>query len=247
MITSEQFLAKWVRAVLLNHFRKQKGRSEKLFIKISGLTERDICFVLEELVDKMTSLKSYYDPVIRTITPISGFDQFKFQQHETSTWLRNNIQSNQALVLIINKMTPEAQSLENLFAIDESYLLSQKGLDVLYELLADEFRLAADEIKELKIFLEMMNDVAEPQLRNLVEFVVSILNDNGPAIVHKIQHSLPIFGLFRDSKLQINKKRVERLRNNYMLANLQKGSSLLDTENLLDKLNAFLEYEEHSC
>lgn len=244
MITSEQFLAKWVRAVLLNHFRKQKGRSEKLFIKISGITERDICFVLEELVDKMTSLKSYYDPVIRTITPISGFDQFKFQQHETSTWLRNNIKSNQALVLIINKMTPEAQSLENLFAIDESYLLSQKGLDVLYELLADEFRLATDEIKELKIFLEMMNGVAEPQLRNLVEFVVSILNDNGPAIIHKIQHSLPIFGLFRDSKLQINKKRVERLRSNYMLANLQKGSSLLDTENLLDKLNAFLEYEE---
>ncbi|RWU12501.1 DNA translocase FtsK [Anoxybacillus flavithermus] len=192
----------------------------------------------------MTSLTSYYDPVIRTITPISGFNQFEFQQHETSTWLRNNIQSNQALVLIINKMTPEAQSLENLFAIDESYLLSQKGLDVLYELLADEFRLATDEIKELKIFLEMMNGVAEPQLRNLVEFVVSILNDNGPAIIHKIQHSLPIFGLFRDSKLQINKKRVERLRSNYMLANLQKGSSLLDTENLLDKLNAFLEYEE---
>ncbi|MBW7652121.1 FtsK/SpoIIIE domain-containing protein [Anoxybacillus sp. ST4] len=244
MITSEQFLAKWVREVLLNHFRKQKERSEKLFIKVSGLTERDICIVLEELSDKMTSLRSYYDPVIRTISPVSGFDQFKFQQYETSTWLRNNIQPNQALVLIINKMTPEAQSLENLFAIDESYLLSQKGLEILYELLSNEFRLATDEINELKIFLEMMNNVAEPQLRNLVEFVVSILSDNDPVIVHKIQRNLPVFGLFRDSKLQINKQRVERLKNNYMLANLQKGSSLLDTESLLDKLNAFLEYEE---
>jgi len=243
MITSEQFLARWVNAVLLNHFKDQKSSAEKLFIKVSGLTEKDIRFVLDDFSNKLNVFNNYYEPIVRTVTPISGLEQFKFQNHETSTWLRNNIKSNQALVLFINEMTPEAQSLENLFAIDESYLLSKNGLKILYGLLVHEFQLTSD-IDELEAFLNMVNNVAEPQLRNLLEFIVSILNDNAPSIIQKIQQYLPAFGLFRDSKLRIGNSYIGRLRNNYMLANLQKGSSLLDGERLVEKLDTFLEYEE---
>lgn len=244
MITSEQFLAKWVNTVLLEHFKKQKGNAEKLFIKLSGLTEHDIRFVLDEFANKINLFKNYYEPIVRTITPISGYEYFGFQEHETSTWLRNNIRSNQALILVINEMTPEAQSLENLFSIDESYLLSEKGLDVLYQLLVHDFHFATDEVRELQTFFDMINAVAEPQLRNLLQFVVFIVNDGAPSIVHKIQKYLPSLGLFKDSKLKIAKTHINRLRNNYLLANLQKGTSLLDGEKLLEKLDSFLEHEE---
>ncbi|QSB47414.1 FtsK/SpoIIIE domain-containing protein [Parageobacillus toebii] len=244
MITSEQFLAKWVNSILLEHFKKQKNSAKKLFIKLSGLTEHDIRFVLEEINNSIELFKKHYEPIIRTITPISGFEYYKFRDYETSTWLRNNIKDNQALILIINKMTPEAQSLENLFSIDESYLLSEKGLNVLYELLVHEFRFASDEIKELKMFLEMIGEVAAPQLRTLLQFIVLITNENMPAIAHRIRKHLPSLGLFRDSKLKINKSHIKRLKDNYMLANLQKGTSLLDGEKLLEKLDSFLDHEE---
>jgi DNA segregation ATPase FtsK/SpoIIIE, S-DNA-T family len=244
MITSEQFLGKWVTAIFLDHFKKQKNYAEKLFIKLSGLTEQDIRFVLNELIIRMDSLKQYYDPIVRTITPITGFEGFQFQAHETSTWLRNNTKASQALILVINEMTPEAQSLENLFSIDESYLLSEKGLNILFDVLVHEFHFATDEINELRSFLHMLNSVAEPQLRNLLQFIVQIVNDGMPSIIHRIQRQLPELNLFRDSKLKISQSHASRLKNNYMLANLQKGSSLLDGEKLLEKLDSFLEQEE---
>ncbi|MGG3007681.1 MULTISPECIES: FtsK/SpoIIIE domain-containing protein [Geobacillus] len=237
-------MAKWINLTILEHLKKQKDNAKKLFIKLSGFSGKDVHFVLNELNSNLDVFKKYYEPIIRTIASVPGFEEYKFRDHETSTWLRNNIKDNQALVLIINEMTTEAQSLENLFAIDESYLLSPKGLSILYELLVQEFRFASDEIEELKVFLEMVRDVTDPQLRILLQFLVAITHENMLTITHRIQKHLPSLGFFRDSKLKIGNNHTKRLKSNYMLANLQKGTSLLDGEKLLEKLDSFLEYEE---
>ncbi|TYS01677.1 DNA translocase FtsK [Rossellomorea vietnamensis] len=182
--------------------------------------------------------------MIRTIKSVNEFDQYKLKEIETSTWLRNYTFSGNALVIIINELTPEAQSLENLFAIDEAYLLSEFGLENLFALLSEEFQLAAEEIETIKEFFSMYSSLTEPQLRFILKFVEKILNQESPSIVEKIQTNLPELNLFRDQSLVIGPKGRKRLRANFLLANLQKPNGDLDTEKLQNNLYTFIESEE---
>jgi DNA segregation ATPase FtsK/SpoIIIE, S-DNA-T family len=246
-MNEDQLLSKWVSQLLKNHFIVQKKNyTEKLFIKINGLTKNNFSFVLKQLEHDFTELERYYEPIVRTIVPIEGFEQFSYKENETSTWLRNNTKTNQALVLLINEATPEGQSLENLFTIDEAYFLSKSGLDALYDILSQEGNIAADEIKIMKTFFEMYRSISEPQLRNILGFLVNVLTDSSPSIVEKIQRFLPFVNLFADKKLQITKSNLTRLKKNFALANLQDGTRSLDPEKLQNNLYSFLDEEERN-
>ena len=239
-----ELLGKWIYYVLNNHFLNQKNENaEKLFIKINGLTGENIEAVLHELRHNVGELEKYYSPIIRTIKPVEGFDEYKLRDIETSTRLRNYTFPNHALLMVINENTPEGQSLENIFSIDEAYLLSKEGFEVLYSLLFDKYNLAEEEIETLKNFITMYNQLTDPQLRYVVRFMSAIIDNKSPSIIERIQHSLPELNLFRDSELLIPKGQ-KRLKANYLLANLLKPSGDLDTEDLQNKLYAFLDNEE---
>ncbi|WP_456274773.1 FtsK/SpoIIIE domain-containing protein [Bacillus sp. AK031] len=245
MITYNDLLGKWIFNILLEHFKEQsQDGTNKLFIKVNGLTDENVHSLLNELDEKESKLEKYYTPMIRTIKSVDGFDQFKLKEIETSTWLRNYTFSGNALVIIINELTPEAQSLENLFAIDEAYLLSEFGLENLFALLSEEFQLAAEEIDTIKEFFSMYSRLTEPQLRFILRFIEKVLNQESPSIVEKLQTNLPELNLFKDQSLVIGPKGRKRLRANFLLANLQKANGDLDTEKLQNNLYTFIESEE---
>jgi DNA segregation ATPase FtsK/SpoIIIE, S-DNA-T family len=245
MIAYNDILGKWVFHILLEHFKEQSlDGTNKLFIKVNGLTDENVRSLLKELDEKGSKLEKYYTPNIRTIKFVDGFDQYKLKEIETSTWLRNYTFSGNALVIIINELTPEAQSLENLFAIDEAYLLSDFGLENLFALLSEEFQLAAEEIETLKEFFNMYSSLTEPQLRFILRFIEKIVNQESPSIIEKIQTNLPELNLFRDQSLMVGAKGRKRLRANFLLANLQKPNGDLDTEKLQNNLYTFMEAEE---
>ncbi|MED1603283.1 FtsK/SpoIIIE domain-containing protein [Alkalihalophilus marmarensis] len=240
-----ELLGQWVFSVLNKHFEDQKNENtNKIFIKINGLSANHIEAVLNNLHEKNDILEKYYTPIIRTIKPVEDYSQYSLQPIETSTWLRNNTQSGHALVMIINELTPEAQSLENLFSIDEAYLLSENGFEVLYSILSTEYKYAAEEIDTIKEFINMYNKLAEPQLRTLLRFLDNVIRDSSPSIVQKIQANLLELNLFKDSQLVIGKQGIKRLKSNYLLANLQKQSGQLDPERLQNNLYSFLDKEE---
>lgn len=244
-MNENKLLGLWINKVLLNHFKDQQAENaDKLFVKVSGLTTKNVHAVLNEFRSNLEVFKKYYDPIIRTVTPISGFEEFAYRDFETSTWLRNNTKVGQSLILIINERTPEAQSLENLFTIDEAYLLSQSSLKSLYNLMSENGFIAPDEIKHVQKFMDMFTSIAEPQLRNVLTFFVQLLIDPNPSVINKIQRNLPYLNLFMDSKLVIDKKEKSRLKRNFDLANLNIREN--DQEKILNNLYTFLEEEEKS-
>ncbi|MED2971801.1 FtsK/SpoIIIE domain-containing protein [Fictibacillus sp. B-59209] len=246
LLSTDELIAKWIKRIFRAHFREQKKiNTDKIFIKISGFTESQVKAILGELKRSTSQLEESYSPTIRTITPIEGYVEFGYREHETSTWLRNNTRFGEALILIINELTPEAQSLENLYSIDENYLISDSGLDTLYSMLAENYQLVAEEIEDIDTFIKMYKRVNEPQLLDLANFLVNIVDDNKfPSIIQRIQNSLPELNLFKDSKLIISKSSFSRIKDNFFLANLQTSTSTLDTEKLADKVYSFIEAED---
>ncbi|MEH7073819.1 FtsK/SpoIIIE domain-containing protein [Neobacillus drentensis] len=241
----DKLLGQWIFTVLLEHFKNQKNdHTDKIFIKVSGLSDDNIHAVLNELKYKNEELNKYYSPIIRTLKAVPDFPEFQLKTIETSTWLRNNTFSGHALVMIINELTPEAQSLENLFAIDEAYLLSNDGFNGLYSILSSEYKLAAEEIDNIKEFLKMYKSLTEPQLRFILRFVSGVLIEETDSIIQRLQNNLPELNLFKDTQLVIGSKGIKRLRSNYLLSNLQRPNGELDPEKLQNNLYAFLDGEE---
>lgn len=242
-MNGNRLLALWLNRVLLDHFKKQKSENtDKLFIKVSGLTDTNVEALLFKLKEEITTFGQFYNPIIRTIEDVSGYEEFSYREYETSTWLRNNTKHNQALVLIINKITPEAQSLENLFTIDEAYLLSDPGLKSLYNVLSENGYVAPDEVEHVQKFIDMYTNISEPQLRSIITFLVELLNDPNPSVIDKIQRNLPYLNLFVDTKLTVDFQDLPRLKRNYQLANLNIKER--DQENIQNNLYSFLEEEE---
>lgn len=238
-------LGKWVNQLLIDHFKEQReAQTEKLFIKITGLTSSNINALIAQLDNSFSQLDKYYNPVIRTITKIEGYEQFSYQNYETSTWLRNNTKPGEALILIINEITPESQSLENLFTIDESYLLANQGLESVYEVLSQDGNIVPHEISFVKKFLALYKEISEPQLRSIIQFLVSILNDNNASVIDRIHNHLPQLGLFVDRKLPISLEGLLRLKKNYALANLQINET--QQERMKNNLYSFIEREEQN-
>lgn len=245
MSTKEMLLSQWILKVVSNYFKKQQqDNTPKIFIKISGLVDEELKNLLTIFKQNESRISVYYKPVIRLIKPINEYNEFNLKEHETSIWLRNNTKMNEALVLLINDLAPEAQSLENLFSIDEAFLLSEDGILELYEVLSNNYQLALEEIDDIKEFIKMYSQFSEPQLRNLLEFIAFIVSGNEISTVKSIQKGLPKMSLFVDEHLTLNKASFKRLQRNYNLANI--GTKSENTEKLKEKMNAFMDAEEEN-
>ncbi|AKL95585.1 DNA translocase FtsK [Clostridium aceticum] len=243
MNTKEKILSKWITKVLCKYFKEQKNENTpKLFIKISGLLDDELKSFLDIFKQEKAKLNTYYTPIVRLIKPIEGYEDFHLREHETSIWLRNNTKVNEALIILINDIAPEAQSLENLFSIDEAFLLSNLGIQELYGVLSEEYKLVLEEIEDIQQFVKMYNQLSEPQLRTLVEFTAALVNNTENSMVKSIQKNLPILNLFVDQHLIVEDSNVKRLRRNFTLANLIRKNG--DVEKLKEKIYTFLDNEE---
>ncbi|MEZ2661366.1 FtsK/SpoIIIE domain-containing protein [Aneurinibacillus aneurinilyticus] len=247
-MNKDMLLAKWVFHVLHSKFAEQhQAQTQKVFIKINGLSHHDIYALIRQINETADQLAQYYEPVIRTVKPIPNHRIYQMKEHETIVWLRNNIKSGQALVILINDQTPEAQSLENMFSIDEAHLLSDEGIENLLSVLAEEKHYVSEELELIRVFIHMYQKLVDPQLRFLLNFIVEVCNDEEyKAMSQKIQHQLPNLGLFKDPMLTLGTKGLQQLRSNFYLAHLTNGNSELDREKLLDNALRFIVQEERN-
>ncbi|WP_055106242.1 FtsK/SpoIIIE domain-containing protein [Paenibacillus ihumii] len=250
--SARQLLGQWVVRLVIHYFEDQKKiHSDKLFIKIAGIDDSAWSEVLQAFREAEDRLSIYYKPIIRTLNKVQEFETYECQQHETSTWLRNNTSSGSALLIFMNDLSPEAQSLENIFTIDEARLLSPQGLEVLYQFFADIYKCIGDELKALMQFLSMYSRIAEPQLRNVLAFLASVTQDSQISMIDKIQQNMDQLLLFRDSKLSFRTSEgFMRLKRNYQLSRLEREGKTVKKDDLIDNLYSFIEkstapQEEH--
>jgi|GEM_PF-1613289 DNA segregation ATPase FtsK/SpoIIIE and related proteins len=241
--SARQLLGQWVVELILRYFQdQQNAHGDKLFTKIAGIDDSAWGDVLQAFREAEDRLSVYYKPTIRTLNRVEGYEFYQCQEHETSTWLRNNTASGHALLIFMNDLSPEAQSLENIFTVDEARLLSPQGLEVLYQLFADIHKCFGDELKALRQFLDMYGKIAEPQLRNVLAFLAAVTQDSQPSMIDKIQQNMDQLLLFRDSKLSFRgAEGFVRLKRNYQLSKLEREGKSVKKDDLIDNLYSFIE------
>lgn len=241
--SSNQLLSRWIVGLVKNEFNRQKSLyADKLFMKIQGMDDSVWPALLDDFEQRSGELGRQYLPVIRTMLPLAAYPAYSCQAHETSTWLRNNTSSASALIILMNNQTAEAQSLENIYTIDEARLLSIEGLDILYQVLGEQYRIMSDDLEAVRNFLTLFGKIAEPQLRNLLSFLARLVTQDSEPVLAKIQRHLDELQLFRDRNLILTgPKGLVGLQRNYQLARLEQSGRPLDREQLFARATDFVE------
>ncbi|MCY9763666.1 FtsK/SpoIIIE domain-containing protein [Paenibacillus alvei] len=241
--TSKRLLGQWVVALVLSYFKEQKKENgDKLFTRITGIDDSAWSDVLNAFQEEEERLEAYYRPILRTLTRVEGFERYQCREHETTTWLRNNNAAGEALLIFMNDTTAEAQSLENIFTVDEARLLSSQGLEVLYRLFAETYKCYGEELQTLQKFMDTYNRIAEPQLRNILMFLSAIIKDKQISMIDKIQSNLDQLLLFRDNNLLIKgNEGYIRLKRNYQLSRLEKDGKSSSKDDFIENLYEFIE------
>jgi S-DNA-T family DNA segregation ATPase FtsK/SpoIIIE len=235
-------LGQWIVELVFSYFKSQKKvHSDKLFIKVAGLDDHAWGSVLATFRNSEKELSAFYRPVIRTLRQLAGFDEYNCKSHETSTWLRNNTLSGHALLIFMNDVSAEAQSLENIFTIDEARLLNPDGLQTLYELLAHKHQIYGSELEELSNFIRLYSRITEPQLRHVLSFVSAVIADSQSSMIEKIHRNMNHLLLFRDSKFSNRANDFSRLKRNIQLARLEQDGRSLDKAQLIENMYSFIE------
>lgn len=241
----KQLLGKWIVELVAAYFTEQKNNhGDKLFIKVVGVDDEAWGDVLQAFADAEERLTTFFRPVLRTLAPIPSFEKYQCQYHETSTWLRNNTSQGSALVILLNEASAEAQSLENIFTVDEARLLSSEGLEVLYQILSDEYQYFGEDLDQLKKFLVMYGKLVEPQLRTILSFLTAVIESGEKTMTDRIQQNLDQLEMFRDRKLKFTGDGWKQLKANYQLSRLEKDGRALDKEKTVDNVYTFLEKNE---
>lgn len=249
----ETIIGHWIAQYLLNYLKDHKKKNaEKVLIKIEGINEDYFPAILNALLEDGSQFKTFYHPVIRTIKQIEGFDSFVLNENENGVWLRNNVKSNEALILLMNERTPEAQSLKDIVAIDETQLLSSEGLRSLDEALHQNSYLEPHQIKDLMRLIgayQYKNEL-DLQLSMLIAYLEDVIktkNDSDEPFKTILGKQLPHFRLFKDEFLKFESLEALRkqLRKNFLLSHLRKTMvSYLDSEKLAKNVENFMSNEE---
>ncbi|WP_215148414.1 FtsK/SpoIIIE domain-containing protein [Exiguobacterium sp. s91] len=249
----EKIIGSWIAQHLLNYLKDHKNKNaEKVLVKIEGINEEYFPAILNALLENQTQLKSFYEPLIRTIKQIDGYDSFVLNENENGVWLRNNVKTNEALILLMNERTPEAQSLKDIVSIDETQLLSSDGFFSLDQSLREKGYLEPHQIKDLLKLIGAYQHRGELdlQLSMLIAYIESVLqekeisNDTFKVVLGK---SLPHFRLFKDEHLKFESLDGLRsqLRKNFLLSHLRKTLvNYLEPEKLMKNVDNFIANEE---
>lgn len=249
----ETIIGHWIAQYLLNYLKDHnKKNAEKVLIKIEGINEDYFPAILNALLEDEDQFKTFYKPVIRTIKQIEGFDSFVLNGNENGVWLRNNVKSNEALILLMNERTPEAQSLKDIVSIDETQLLSSEGLRSLDESLHENSYLEPHQIKDLMRLIgayQYKNEL-DLQLSMLIAYLEDVIktkNNSDEPFKTILGKQLPHFRLFKDEFLKFESLEALRkqLRKNFLLSHLRKTMvTYLDPEKLAKNVENFMSNEE---
>lgn len=249
----ETIIGRWIAQYLLNYLKDHKKKNaEKVLIKIEGINEDYFPAILNALLEDEDQFKTFYNPVIRTIKQIDGFDSFVLNENENGVWLRNNVKSSEALILLMNERTPEAQSLKDIVSIDETQLLSSEGLRSLDQSLHENSYLEPHQIKDLMRLIgayQYKNEL-DLQLSMLIAYLEDIIkakDSSDEPFKTILGKQLPHFRLFKDEFLKFESLEALRkqLRKNFLLSHLRKTMiSYLDPERLAKNVENFMSNEE---
>ncbi|MEW8966414.1 FtsK/SpoIIIE domain-containing protein [Exiguobacterium alkaliphilum] len=249
----ETIIGHWIAQYLLNYLKDHKKKNaEKVLIKIEGINEDYFPAILNALLEDESQFKNFYNPLIRTIKQIDGFDSFVLSENENGVWLRNNVKSKEALILLMNERTPEAQSLKDIVSIDETQLLSSEGLKSLDQALHENSYLEPHQIRDLMRLIGAYQykgelDLQLSMLIAYLEDVINTKNDSEEPFKTILGKQLPHFRLFKDEFLKFESLEALRkqLRKNFLLSHLRKTMvSYLDPERLAKNLENFMSNEE---
>jgi hypothetical protein len=215
---------------------------QRSFVRLNGFDEATYRTLLSELRllgDKLNDRELE----VRTTGRIPGFDGYAMEPDKSPTWYRNNVPATHALVLISNTVTSDAQSLKDLFTVDEATLAQPNlGLPHLLNAAFQTFTLTPEARRELMAFVARLNRIRKPQVRSLVGFFDALNKEltaqPGLSMKGAIGLNLPELGLFRCADLATaNAQRTDRLlQANITVAAL--GGDLLEPARLETYLNS---------
>jgi DNA segregation ATPase FtsK/SpoIIIE, S-DNA-T family len=250
-IDKQYLIGHWIAEYIYQYLLENKSRkAEKVLLKIENISYEFAPSILKVINELKTRFEESYDPVVKTVSPIEGFDEFACKDHETSVWLRNFVKPGQALILLLNKKTPEAQSLKDIVSVDEAQLLSSNGFLALSKMLTQYNLLKVSEVNELHRFLEVYQTITDSQLSLIISFLEGVINSNTNLMIsERIGDNLIHLKLFRDTSLRTEKKEVlkKSLGKNYYLSNLRKNNvSFLDPDKMMQSVDRFVQNEQRN-
>ncbi|MFP9128872.1 FtsK/SpoIIIE domain-containing protein [Niallia sp. BSM11] len=250
-INKHSLLGYWIAEYIKSYLLENKNKNaEKVLLKINNISDEYGSAILNAIIDSKQELASSYVPVLKTVAAINGFESYACQSHETSVWLRNFIRSGEALILLMNKKTPEAQSLKDIVSIDESQLLSEQGFTALSNMLIKNDFLLVSEVNELVSFLNIYQTVTDSQLTLMLNFLEKVIHqDKFLLMSERIGYSLDQLRMFKDDSMRTDNKAILRksIQKNYLLSHLRKSNAhYLDPEKMLASVDLFIQNEQES-
>ncbi|WP_157843162.1 FtsK/SpoIIIE domain-containing protein [Bacillus sp. FJAT-42315] len=249
LIDKQFLLGHWITEYIKQYLDENKKRNaDKVLLKVDNISYEYAPAILKIINSCKESLSVTYEPVIKTVSPIEGFEQFSCRDYETSVWLRNFIKPGQALILLLNKKTPESQSLKDIISIDEAQLLAPKGFEALAEMMTQQDLLSVSEINELRRFLDVYQTITDSQLSLILNFLKCVIqSDTTLMISERIGRNLDQLKMFKDESIRTDNKGILRksLQKNYLLSHLRKSNvHYLDPEKLLQSVDRFVQHEQ---
>ena len=191
-------------------------RFGRRFFRLSGFEPEVYAALLARLAQRAWRIDETALEV-RSIGPIAGYEDRLLGADRSATWYRNNLPATQALILIQNRASTDAQSLKDLFAVTEQ-TLSHDAIDQLVDASFSHYQLDRDARKTLINFMRRFaRTLFEPQLRALTEFLLDVHRQlharSSLSIESAIVSALPHLDLFRCRELEpyLNTLRGDKL------------------------------------
>ncbi len=183
----------------------QKTRRKRQFFRLEGFdnnTYRSLIAIIEARAARFGTVEL----VLRTMADLDEITRYTIAATHSPTWYRNNLDKDQALVLILNRRTTDEQSLKDIYQINEA-TLSKEGLDHVIAASFQRYQLAEDDKQQIVEFVKYVRKrLFEPQLRDLVAFLMQLDHEmsssSTPTIAAAIARSLPYLGMFRCNDLK---------------------------------------------
>ncbi len=142
--------------------------------------------------------------LIRSTSPIPGFEQYNLEPDRSATWYRNHLQPGYMLILIFNQRTSDAQSLKDLYTINP-VTLTTKELSELIESSIQNYQYSNEEKESIIHFIQIQLRKAGiiPPLEHIVSFLIELdrLLVESYRLSEAIAHALPQLHLFRCNQL----------------------------------------------
>lgn len=244
-----QIVGEWVFEYIRQFAEKEIAPGQKVLLKIEHMSADYIRAIVETIENQKTTLASGLEIILKTVRAVEGFEHLQTADNETIVWLRNNIQPNEVVILVLNEERPEGQSLKDAVAVDETALLSPKGFEVLQALLRKSEYLDMSQIEALMRFIECYQKITDMQLSTLVDFILAVVRSEETDINVAIANAYPALSMFKEAEVNMMNKSafITKLRKNHNLSSLRKSiSQLLDIDRLLISTEQFLKMEREN-